>query len=225
VVSSVSKASTDQVIARRVRAARCPASGWSWRERRDRAGRFGAPEDPLAPHHHHRSVPERCVAQQVLAASVGHCDHTAGSASLDLPGGFDEQVQLTAELARGEHPHAGNTEHHCCRTTATIATVHVTGAFIRSATWSLRIMKVPALTSPELRYLGASPNHPQRRRAGLTATIGLQRLAHAPKEPKDPYVTIVGARELAALVSADRSLSGRTDFAMFVMLGVGTEIG
>ena len=150
-------------------------------ERRDRAGRLGAPEDPLAPHHHHRAVPERGVAQQVFPASVGYSDHTAGSAPLDLPGGFDEQVQLTAELARGEHPHARHTEHHRCRTAATIATVHVTGAFIRSATWSLRIMKVPALTSPEPRCLGASPNHPQRRRACLVWPA----MGHQPRLPQD----------------------------------------
>ena len=134
-------------------------------ERADRAHRFGAPEDPLAPHHHHRAVPERGVSQQVLPAPVRDRDHTAGAASLDLLDGLHKQVQLIVDLAGGEHPHALHAEHHCRRQAAVIVTVHVTGAFIRSASWSLRILRAPALSTCEQQPPGASPNHPQRRRA------------------------------------------------------------
>jgi len=49
-------------------------------ERLDRARRLGTPEDPLAPHHHHRPMPERGVAQQMLPAPVRHRDHAAAVA-------------------------------------------------------------------------------------------------------------------------------------------------
>jgi len=108
----------------------------------------------------------------MLPPPMRHSDHAARGTSADAVRRLDEKVEFAADLGGGEHRDPGHAEHHRSHRAAAISTVHVTGAFIRSASSSLRILKAPALTTGEPPTLAASPNHPQRRRDSLTPVKG-----------------------------------------------------